>query len=66
MLKDYLNQVQIEVAANWGMSPVCSHFCINMFVGVLQHNRSLVDLAIKAKVIALKKDSVTKYKIKGK
>ena len=39
-LDDYLNQVQIEVAADWGRSPVCSHFRINMFVAVLQHNRS--------------------------
>jgi hypothetical protein len=63
---DYLKQVQIEVLADCELSPVCAPFRIHMFLGLLQHNRLLKDAAIKAKVVALRKESVTKYKFKGK
>jgi hypothetical protein len=65
-LDNCLNQVQIEVAADWELSPVCAPFRIHMFLGLLQHNHSLKDSAIKAKVVALRKESATKYKFKGK
>jgi hypothetical protein len=65
-LDDSLKQVQIEVSVDWELSPVCAPFRIHMFLGLLQHNRLLEDSAIKAKVVALRKESATKYKFKGK
>jgi hypothetical protein len=63
-LDDYLKQVQFEVSADWELSPLCAPFRIHMFLGLLQHNCLLRDSAIKAKVVALRKESATKYKFK--
>jgi hypothetical protein len=62
-----IEKAQMEVEADWNLSPICVHFRIHKFLGELHHKRSFEVLPVKSpKDIVIRKQSVTKYKSKGK
>ena len=60
----YLAQAHLEVESDWECSPVCAHFRINMFIGILERNRYLDDIAIKEKAVVVRKNRAAKYNSK--
>ena len=63
-LDNYLHQARLEVETDWEFSPVCAHFRINMFLGVLQRNRHLDDIATKEKIVVDRINRAAKFKSK--
>ena len=61
-LDNYLHQARLEVETDWERSPVCAHFRINMFLGILHRNSYFEDQAIKEKAIVVRKDRAAKFK----
>ena len=63
-LDDYINAARLEVESDWGLSPVCAHFRINMFLGVLQRKLYLDHTVNEEKRVVVRINRAVKFKSK--